>query len=317
MPDTKISADPLASALGGTESLAGVQGGGNVRITPAQIRDFIAADATFIEALQDLTASFLGAGSNVSISYNDAGNSLSISSTDTTLTTEDVQDIVGAFIAAGSNVTVSYNDAANTFTVSASGGGSGDPVHMGYVTGRWYFPRPGVLTAGATLANGNFRFIEFVPTESFTISTVGLRISTAVGSTNFQIAVYAADATTKKPTSTPLATTANMSGGSVANVSAAFSGSATVSFVKGTRYWFGVCVDAAIAWSSYSTTQADHAHQHGGANQGALVVGSSQVAVGIGYTGTHGTWGDLTAQSWTDITANAAPAVHFAVASIP
>lgn len=43
MADTKISAMPAASALGGTEQFAAVQGGSNVKITTTQIQDFIEA----------------------------------------------------------------------------------------------------------------------------------------------------------------------------------------------------------------------------------------------------------------------------------
>lgn len=41
MADTKISALGNASALGGTEKIPGVQGGGNVNITPAQIATYL------------------------------------------------------------------------------------------------------------------------------------------------------------------------------------------------------------------------------------------------------------------------------------
>src|SRR6185369_18014106 len=41
MADTKISAFSAAATLGGTELLAGVQSGGNVKVTPNQIKAFI------------------------------------------------------------------------------------------------------------------------------------------------------------------------------------------------------------------------------------------------------------------------------------
>jgi hypothetical protein len=44
MANTKISALSNASALGGTERLAGEQAGGNVNITPAQIKTYTNSD---------------------------------------------------------------------------------------------------------------------------------------------------------------------------------------------------------------------------------------------------------------------------------
>lgn len=48
MANTKISALTNASALGGTEQLAGVQSAGNVNITPAQIKTFTSASPTLV-----------------------------------------------------------------------------------------------------------------------------------------------------------------------------------------------------------------------------------------------------------------------------
>lgn len=48
MSDEKISSLPNASALGGTEQLAGVQSGGNVNVTPAQIKTFTSASPTLV-----------------------------------------------------------------------------------------------------------------------------------------------------------------------------------------------------------------------------------------------------------------------------
>lgn len=48
MADTKISADPAAAALDGTELLAGVQGGANVKVTAAQIKTLTSASPTLV-----------------------------------------------------------------------------------------------------------------------------------------------------------------------------------------------------------------------------------------------------------------------------
>lgn len=48
MANTKISAFPNASALGGTEQLAGVQSSADVNITPTQIKTFTSASPTLV-----------------------------------------------------------------------------------------------------------------------------------------------------------------------------------------------------------------------------------------------------------------------------
>lgn len=51
MANTKISGLTTAAALAGTEALPGVQGGGNVKITPQQIKDFVNAAVTGYSSL--------------------------------------------------------------------------------------------------------------------------------------------------------------------------------------------------------------------------------------------------------------------------
>lgn len=51
---SKISALPAAAALGGTEELAGVQGGSNVKVTPDQVKARVLADASITGALADI-----------------------------------------------------------------------------------------------------------------------------------------------------------------------------------------------------------------------------------------------------------------------
>lgn len=48
MADTKISSMTAASALGGTELIAGVQSGSNVKITTAQVKTFCSASPTLV-----------------------------------------------------------------------------------------------------------------------------------------------------------------------------------------------------------------------------------------------------------------------------
>lgn len=65
----RISEDPLAAGLGGTESLAGVQGGGNVRITPALIAAFL--QGQFVQILSRQSGGDTNNSSSGSGSYKD------------------------------------------------------------------------------------------------------------------------------------------------------------------------------------------------------------------------------------------------------
>jgi hypothetical protein len=77
MADTKISALPNAAALAGTEQIAGVQSGGNVNITPNQLRTFIGISGTYTPALTNVA----NAGSLTSdgAQYMRVGNTVTVS----------------------------------------------------------------------------------------------------------------------------------------------------------------------------------------------------------------------------------------------
>jgi hypothetical protein len=242
---SKISALTAASALTGVELLAGVQGGANVKITPAQIRDYVLADPALVETAQDAAAAMLAAGANVAVSYNDAANSFTISSTDTTLTQEQVEDMVAALVVQGSNVTVTYNDAAGTLTVaSTAGGGSGVAHHPGYVSGRWYPAAVGAAAAASNvLAANTITYFPFIPETNVTISDVGVRVT--IAGANMLIGIFASDATTKRATGNPLGYTANIDISTTGDKTAALN--TNVALTAGTLYWFGFATDTTAA----------------------------------------------------------------------
>lgn len=117
MADTKISALPSATTLGGTELLAGVQSGGNVSITPAQI-------ATYV----------LGGGA-IAIA---SGKTLTVSNTLTFTGTD------SSSVAFGTGGTVLYN-----------GGALGTPS-SGTLTNATGLPAAGVVGTAAVLGANTF-----------------------------------------------------------------------------------------------------------------------------------------------------------------
>lgn len=121
MADQKISADPSANPIDGSEIVPVVIAGTNKRTTAADIAALVTD-----ERIQDVVGAFITAGGNISATYSDVGNTLTIAVTgiiSTTVSdfTEATQDVVGAFVVAGANISSVYSDGGNTLTLSVAG----------------------------------------------------------------------------------------------------------------------------------------------------------------------------------------------------
>jgi len=86
MANTKISAMTNASALGGTEQLAGVQSGANVNVTPSQIKTFTTVgtstnDNAAAGSVGEYVSSNIATGSAVSLTTTTTANVTSVSLT--------------------------------------------------------------------------------------------------------------------------------------------------------------------------------------------------------------------------------------------
>lgn len=187
--------------------------------------------------------------------------------------------------------------------------------HPGYVVSNWYVPYGnGNFTSGSAPSAGSIRLIPGYIKERITINALGLRITTASAGGNVQAAIYAASATTKLPTGTPLVSSASMSTTtSGANVSAAVS----VQLEPG-LYWFAINADNAVAaYATPGTTPTFTASTIGSATQASNLASGSGL-IGLSATQAFGTWPDLTSATFAElIGVTTIAVVQFKVGSVP
>jgi hypothetical protein len=181
-------------------------------------------------------------------------------------------------------------------------------THPGYISGNWYSPFPTPSGSGAAVVAGTARFLPFIPPASVSISTLGIRPTTP-GSSNVQLAIYASDASTKRPTGTQLAATANIANNTTSPISAA----ASASLTGGSLYWLAMnCNDSSMIAVAPSAAQESVMGWAIGSATIGNVLATSALA-GLATTLTFGTWGDLTAATWTESTDNKHALVFFKV----
>lgn len=183
-------------------------------------------------------------------------------------------------------------------TGPAGAGGGGGPL-FNYASGRWYQPPDCPVVGSVTIASANRIYMfPFVANQSFTLAQLGAYVSTLAAG-NCQLAVYASDATTKKPTGSELGKTASISIGAAGGISAALSGG-NISIVSGTMYYLAINCDinngifAAIgAIPIFSQLIGEATLGNFWSNQNIQSGWSTNV--------TFGTWGNLTAAAFTNV----------------
>jgi hypothetical protein len=185
----------------------------------------------------------------------------------------------------------------------------------GYIVGNWYLPFGGqnALITGVAPGSGTIKLYPAYIKQKITIDTLGLRITTLSVGGNVQIAIYANNYTTGKPTGNALISTASMSTASAVNVNSA----ASLQLNPG-LYWFATNSDnATSAYTSFNTSSSYISSIIGSTTQ-SNTLGNGQGYAGLSVSQTFGTWPDLTAGSFTESTANQTmPVVQFKVVSVP
>jgi hypothetical protein len=207
MADIKISALGAAAALGGGELLAGVQGGGNVAITPAQLLSYMLGAPATAEAIQDATAALLTGGSGIAISYDDAGNALTIASTAAKAVTASGSPAVTSDssqgYAPGSRWTSTSSGIGWTCLDASAGAAQWSPAgalaHPGYVPGFYYAPVvSSAPLSGVAMAADTLTAVPILIGQRCTAAAIALRITAAVAG-NARLGLYAnAGGPTKK-----------------------------------------------------------------------------------------------------------------------
>jgi hypothetical protein len=170
-----------------------------------------------------------------------------------------------------------------------------------YVAGRWY-PMATVTASGAGVAaaSGTVRLLPFTLRQPMTVSDLGARV-TVVGVGSFQIAVYANNPATMRPTGAVLARTGDILSTSLAAVSGDITG-ANVALAAGV-YWAAVNVDATSASATFTNPSAGFGLS--GSLIGSETLANVSSAAGTVYLGlttpmAYNSWDDITAATFTE-----------------
>lgn len=180
-----------------------------------------------------------------------------------------------------------------------------------YPIGNWIQPIEGAyVETGTTIGNPNgFYFIPFYVQRGITISDLGARVTTAVASSSFQLCIYASRPTDFLP-GVKLASTGDMSGATVATISAVLTES-TVSLDPFTVYWFGVnCNVAGIAFMASSVLTGVYTSLIGSSSITNMLNAVPNSSMVVTSNATYGTYPDLTSAT---VSANGANAKRHAI----
>jgi hypothetical protein len=169
-----------------------------------------------------------------------------------------------------------------------------------YKSGWWYLTHPGVtLSAGTALTVNRASFIPFFVGAPVTIQALGARVTTISAAGNLQLAVYAADLSTFRPTGTALGSTGNLSTGTAANVSGA-PGGGNFTLQPG-LYFFGInCDNSTAVMQTVSGASGVWGGICGSGTLNTIWNSAANISAYVHTSLTFGTWGDLTGATWTE-----------------
>lgn len=185
-------------------------------------------------------------------------------------------------------------------------------IHPGHVSARWYTPFYfGRVNNGAASSSGTIYYHPIYITRTITISDLGCSIQTASAGGNVKLAIYANNASTARPTGTPLAETGNISTTSTGLVSADITG-ANVTLAAG-MYWGAFWMDntTAILRCIERLDFNIAPHLVGSATLSNVVDTSNLVLNGLSSAETFGTWPDASGETFTEVRENRVHALLF------
>jgi hypothetical protein len=173
----------------------------------------------------------------------------------------------------------------------------------GWVGSNWYMPY-GVwsLAVGGALAANSIRLVPFVVPSPMSVKGLGARITTA-GSSNIQLALYANNGSTGRPTGSALASTGSLANTVAAQVSAAVG---PVLLSPGV-YWMAVnSGDATVIMLAPNLNNPLASALAGSATLANINTSSNNTALFLSTPQTFGTWPSLTGASFTENTPSGA-----------
>lgn len=193
------------------------------------------------------------------------------------------------------------------------------PAFPGYASGGYYFADGiGVPVSPSAGAANTIYFHPFVLLADVTIDSLLARIATAAAGGLFQMALYAAHATTRLPTGAALYTSSSQSTASLATVEDTGPSLA----LKAGLYWAASNKDttaASAVFLSVSIAQFRVAQLVPAQTAGGLMTGTGTCLAGYARTSsTFGTWPTLTGSFATDglsqVTTSITPVIGFKAA---
>jgi len=188
------------------------------------------------------------------------------------------------------NNCVKFDANGNTVDAGSACGGTFTPALPNYIAGNTYLAQPYVaLSTGGAFGNTNATWMPLYVNKTLTLSAIGSKLITADSGQNCQFAIYAANATTNKPTGSALASTANISTTSAGNIS----GSVSLQLTANTLYFMGaMCSGTTAAFENFSITNDSlNGYLLGGSGMSGIGANAGQIGLNYGTTGlTYGTW---------------------------
>lgn len=190
----------------------------------------------------------------------------------------------------------------------------GAMTQPGYIASQWYSPyETGMVAAGSAPAAGSVRCIPFVLKSRVTMSDLGVRVTTLAAAGNVQVAIYANNPTTMRPTGAVLANTGSLSTAATGVVSGAISGG-NVTLEPG-LYWACLNSDNSTAVFQFSGGAAGiMGSLVGGANLVTVSSAAASMIVGVSTPITYGTWSSMTGAIFTESANTSFGIVYFKAA---
>ena len=184
----------------------------------------------------------------------------------------------------------------------------------GYIAGNWYNPfEIGAVAAGSAPASGSVRCTPFMLKSRVTMSDLGVRVTTLSAGGNVQLAIYANDPATMRPTGTVLANTGAISTAATGIFSAAIAGG-NVTLEPG-MYWACINSDNSTAVFQYSGTAAQLMVSLVGSTTLAVLSNTATLNLqGIAVTMAYGTWSTMTGASFLESSNTSFAIVYFKAA---
>lgn len=179
-----------------------------------------------------------------------------------------------------------------------SGGGSS---FAGYAVGNWILPAVGTAGAGSTSVLGTIYLQPFVVNRSITVDQLGVRVSTAQASSQFQLAIYGS--VDGLPSGTALGSTGSLSSAAVTTVSGAVT---PFNLTAGQIYWAASNVDVSgVVFQNIAGANSYFSSILGTSSLSEVSGASTVTAWNRTRAQAFGTWPDLTGLTTTVVGASA------------